>query len=192
MNKHIHEEPAPPEAAEQNHPNCGDCLNSDASFEIDRLLTENENLIDELKTLQTSAVLEYSAISKTLIHHAGGINLFTIWLLDQWALFHQSLTELYPDEDTEELQALIEQFSHVIGSVRDGHDQIAEYLVEKGDDFAAKNLSDSAQEVIAGYQEVNDWAKAMQRRIAELEFSMPLYDVAIDELMENKGVNINE
>ncbi|MEW8072834.1 MAG: hypothetical protein AB2826_20655 [Candidatus Thiodiazotropha sp.] len=191
MNKHIHEEPAPPEATEQNHPNCGDCSNSNTSLEIDKLLTEKESLVDELKTLQTSAVLEYSAISKTLIHHAGGINLFTIWLLDQWSDFQRSIAKLNLGEDVKELQSLIEQFDHVIGAVRDGHDQIAEYLVEKGDEFAAKNLSDSAQEVIAGYQEIDNWTKAMQRRIAELEFSMPLYGVAIEHLMGDKGVEIN-
>ncbi|MBT3011208.1 MAG: hypothetical protein KME41_05720 [Candidatus Thiodiazotropha sp. (ex Lucina pensylvanica)] len=192
MNKHIHEEPAPPEAAEQNPPNCGDCFNSRVSLELDKLTNEKESLVDQLKTLQTSAVLEYSAMSKTLIRHAGGINLFTIWMVDQWADFQRSLTKLYPGEGTEELQALIEGFDHVIYSIRDGHDQIAEYLVEKGDEFAAKNLSDSAQEVIAGYQEVNDWAKAMQQRIRELEFSMPLYGAAIESLIENRGVNINE
>ncbi|MEW8143463.1 MAG: hypothetical protein AB2776_18900 [Candidatus Thiodiazotropha endolucinida] len=191
MNKHIHEEPAPPEAAEQNHPNCGDCFNSDASFEIDRLLTENENLIDELKILQTSAVLEYSAISKSLIHHAGGINIFTIQLLDQWSDFQRSIAKLNPGDAAEELQSLIESFDHVIYSIRDGHDEVAEFLVEKGDEFAAKTLSDSAQDVITGYMEINDWAKAMQKRIRELEFLMPLHGVAVDELMKNRGVEIN-
>ncbi|MEW8051895.1 MAG: hypothetical protein AB2748_18305 [Candidatus Thiodiazotropha endolucinida] len=191
MNKYIHEEPALPEAAEQNHPNCGDCFNSRVSLELDNLISEKEILADELKTLQTSAVLEYSAISKSLIHHAGGINLFTIWLLDQWSDFQRSIAKLNPGEDAEELQSLIESFDHVIYSIRDGHDQIAEYLVEKGDEFAAKNLSDSAQDVITGYMEINDWAKAMQKRIRELEFLMPLHGVAVDELMKNRGVEIN-
>ncbi|MEW8139357.1 MAG: hypothetical protein AB2761_20025, partial [Candidatus Thiodiazotropha endolucinida] len=108
MNKRAtpHDAGTPETATGQNHPNCGDCFNSDASFEIDRLLTENENLIDELKILQTSAVLEYSAISKTLIHHAGGINLFAIWLLDQWSDFQRSIAKLNLGEDVKELQSL--------------------------------------------------------------------------------------
>ncbi|MEW8512980.1 MAG: hypothetical protein AB2608_19270 [Candidatus Thiodiazotropha sp.] len=182
----------PQEATDETQANSSSNFNKFISLENDRLRVELEQQAEDKKALETAAALEFAQIGKAFIGFAGEINLVTYFLLDEWSTLQERLSELHTGIEAETLQEAIERFDNVLHGVRKGHDEIAEYLVTKGDEFAAKTLSDSAEQVIRSYSEMAIQFEDMKKQLEETQTSRAMYHIAMQKFINDWGVEINE